>query len=269
MESRDSDFDMTRIHADALHVQVFPTRAEMGKAAGEHAARAIRAAIEKNGQARVILASAPSQDETLATLVAASIDWSRVRIFHMDEYLGLPADHPQTFRAYQRARVLSHIRPMTFHGIAGERNDAAEECARYARLLDEAPIDVCCLGIGENGHLAFNDPPVADFDDPALVKVVELDLPCRQQQVNDGCFPTLDAVPTHAITLTIPALMSAGTLVCTVPGPRKAAAVRATVQDPLSTACPATILRRHDDATLYIDQAAAAGLEAEVTVTRP
>jgi glucosamine-6-phosphate deaminase len=248
---------MNEMTADKLHVQIFPTRAEMGKAAGEHAAAAIQAAISARGAARVILASAPSQNETLATLVAASIDWGRVTIFHMDEYLGLPADHPQTFRAYQREKVLSRIKPAAFHGIAGESADAAAECARYAALLREAPIDACCLGIGENGHLAFNDPPVADFAAPEWVKVVELDLPCRQQQVNDGCFPTLDAVPKYALTLTIPALMSARTLVCTVPGPRKAAAVRATIKDPIDTACPATILRRHEDATLYLDEAAA------------
>ncbi len=245
---------------DGLHTRIFSTRAEMGKAAGMHAAQAITAAIARRGSARVILASAPSQDETLETLIAAPIDWSRVAIFHMDEYLGLPADHPQTFRAYQRGKVLSRIAPGAFHGIAGESSDAAAECARYAALLSEAPIDVCCLGIGENGHLAFNDPPVADFADPALVKVVELDLPCRQQQVNDGCFPSLEAVPTHALTLTIPALMSARTLVCTVPGPRKAPAVRATLLGAISTECPASILRKHGDASLYLDEASAGAI---------
>ncbi len=246
--------------ADQLHIRTFPTRAEMGRAAGEHAARAIAAAIAARGAARIILASAPSQDETLATLIAAPIDWSRVTIFHMDEYLGLPADHPQTFRAYQRQNVLSRLQPAAFHGIAGESPDAAAECTRYAALLAAAPIDVCCLGIGENGHLAFNDPPVANFTDPQLVKIVELDAACRRQQVNDGCFPTFDAVPTHALTLTIPALMSARTLVCSVPGPRKAAAVRATVLGPITTQCPATAMRHHADATLYIDTEAAAAL---------
>ncbi len=251
---------MTSFDADALHVKVHPTRAAMGQAAGEQAARAIAAAIAARGAARVILASAPSQNETLAVLVAAPLAWDRVTIFHMDEYLGLAADHPQTFRAYQRANVLSRIRPAAFHGIAGESLDAAAECARYSKLLCAAPIDVCCLGIGENGHLAFNDPPVADFADPHLVKVVELDAACRQQQVNDGCFPSIDAVPTHALTLTIPALMSAHTLVCSVPGPRKAPAVKATVRDAITTACPATILRRHADATLYLDSDSVAGL---------
>jgi glucosamine-6-phosphate deaminase len=249
---------MYPITADSLRVLISPTRAEMGRLAGQHAARAIQDAILQRGTARIILASAPSQSETLATLTAAAIDWSKVTIFHMDEYLGLPADHPQTFRAYQRAHVLPHTARATFHGIAGESDDSAAECARYAALLTVGPIDVCCLGIGENGHLAFNDPPVADFSDPALVKVVELDATCRQQQVNDGCFPTLAEVPTQALTLTIPALMSARTLICTVPGPRKAAAVVATVRGPIGTACPATAMRHHPVAALYLDSESAA-----------
>ena len=251
---------MKELTVGTLRVIVSASRADMGARAGAHAAQAIRAAIERNGAARIILASAPSQSETLAALLASAVDWSRVTIFHMDEYLGLPAEHPQTFRSYQRTHVLSKITPRAFHGIAGESADSAAECAHYSALLREAAIDVCCLGIGENGHLAFNDPPVADFADPVLVKVVELDATCRQQQVNDGCFPTLSAVPTHALTLTIPALMSARALVCTVPGPRKAAAVRATLRDAITTACPATILRNHAAAALYVDADAAADL---------
>ena len=248
---------MKEFTTGSLHVFIFPTRSEMGARAGEHAARAIQSAVERHGSARIILASAPSQNETLAALLTSPVEWSKVTIFHMDEYLGLAADHPQTFRAYQRRHVLSKISPAAFHGIAGETTSAAAECARYSALLNEAPLDVCCLGIGENGHLAFNDPPVANFADTALVKTVELDAECRQQQVNDGCFPSLQAVPTHAITLTIPALMSARELICSVPGPRKAAAVRATIRDEITTACPATILRRHPNATLYIDTDAA------------
>ena len=248
---------MKEFTAGMLRVIVSASRAEMGAIAGAHAARAIQTAIDRNGAARIILASAPSQTEMLAALLAAPVDWSRVTIFHMDEYAGIAADHPQTFRAYQRAHVLSRITPFAFHGIAGESADFAAECARYSELLIEAPIDVCCLGIGENGHLAFNDPPVADFADPALVKLVRLDAACRQQQVNDGCFSTLAAVPTHALTLTIPALMSARELVCSVPGPRKAAAVHATLHGEISTACPASILRRHPNASLYVDTDAA------------
>lgn len=252
---------MSTFSADALTVVTSPTRAEMGRRAGEHAAHVIEQAITEHGEARIILASAPSQNETLATLLAHPIEWSKVTIFHMDEYLGLPESHPQTFRAYQRDHVLSRARGATFHGIAGEASDSGAECARYGRLLAEGPIHLCCLGIGENGHLAFNDPPVADFADRASVKVVELDQPCRQQQVNDGCFPSLADVPTHALTLTIPALMHAEVLVCSVPGPRKAEAVRSTVRGPIATSCPASVLRRHSSATLYLDEASAALLQ--------
>ena len=225
----------------------------MGARAGVDAAAAIRVC----GAARVILASAPSQNELLDALVGADVDWSRVTLFHMDEYAGLDAQHPASFRRYQRERVLDRIRPAAFHGLAGEA-DADAECARYAALLAEAPIDVVCLGIGENGHLAFNDPPVADFADPALVKVVALDEACRRQQVNDGCFAALDAVPRHALTLTIPALLRGGALFCAVPGPRKANAVRDALRGPISTACPASILRTHPHATLYLDADSAA-----------
>lgn len=249
---------MSTQHIDALTVISSPTRAEMGRRAGEHAAHIIEQAIAKHGEARVILASAPSQNETLATLVAAPIDWARVTIFHMDEYLGLPDTHPQTFRSYHREHVLRWAKGANFYGIVGETEDPAAECTRYGSLIAEAPIHLCCLGIGENGHLAFNDPPVADFSERGLVKIVKLDSVCRQQQVNDGCFPSLDQVPTRGITLTIPALLHAETLVCTVPGPRKAAIVRRTLRGPVETACPATILRQHSAATLYLDADSAA-----------
>ena len=239
--------------ADALTVVISSTRKEMGKRAGEHAAHVIEQAIAKHGEARIILASAPSQNETLDTIMAHPIEWSKVTIFHMDEYLGLPEQHPQTFRSYQRDHVLSRAKGATFHGIVGESPDPKKECARYTRLLAEAPIHLCCLGVGENGHLAFNDPPVANLKDMASVKVVELDALCRRQQVNDGCFPKIEDVPTHAITLTIPALMHAEVLVCSVPGPRKAEAVRATVRGPIGEKCPATAMRRHSSATLYLD----------------
>lgn len=242
---------------DLLQVRIFAHRTEAGTAAGRAAAAAIEAAIARQGSARVILASAPSQDELLDALTASAVDWSRVTLFHMDEYLGLDAAHAATFRHYQHTHVLNRIQPAVFHGIVGEAQDPQAEMARYTALLREAPIDVVCLGIGENGHIAFNDPPVADFADPELIKIVELDEPCRQQQVNDGCFPSFDAVPTHALTLTVPALMSGGALFCMVPGPRKAPAVRATLRDEITTACPATILRRHPQATLYLDRESA------------
>jgi glucosamine-6-phosphate deaminase len=243
---------------DNLLVTVADNREALGKLAADDAAGKLNATVSTRGSARVILASAPSQNELLAALVASGVDWPRVTIFHMDEYVGLPADHPATFRAYQREHALSRIKPAAFHGIRGEAADSAAECERYTALLREAPIDLVCLGIGENGHLAFNDPPVADFNDPAWVKPVELDHLCRQQQVNDGCFPSLDAVPRTALTLTIPALLSARAIVGAVPGPRKASAVRDTLTGAISTACPASILRKHSNAALYLDRESAA-----------
>ena len=244
---------------DRLQVKVFRDRASMGAAAAAAAAQSLRTAIQKQGAARIIVASAPSQNELVAGLAAApDIDWRRVTIFHMDEYVGLPATHPASFRNYQQRHLLSQVTPAVFHGIRGEASDPEAECARYAALLAGAPIDLVCLGIGENGHIAFNDPPVADFADPLKVKIVELDEICRQQQVNDGCFPNLDSVPRQAITLTCPTLVSGQTLVCVVPGPRKAAAVAATLRGTISPACPASILRLHPAATLFVDEAAAA-----------
>jgi glucosamine-6-phosphate deaminase len=243
---------------DHLQVTIAEDRAVLGKLAANDAAGKLNAAISARGSARVILASAPSQNELLANLFTFGVDWPRITIFHMDEYVGLPADHPATFRAYQREHVLSQIKPAAFHGIRGEAANLAEECERYSALLREAPIDLVCLGIGENGHLAFNDPPVADFNDPAWVKPVELDRLCRQQQVHDGCFPSLDAVPLTALTLTIPALLSARAIVGAVPGARKATAVRDTLTGAISTACPASILRKHSNAVLYLDRESAA-----------
>ena len=209
----------------------------------------------------MIFAAAPSQNEFLETLRGAEkIDWKRVTAFHMDEYLGLSADAPQSFRRYLKERLFDRVHPGEVHLIAGEAPSPEEECARYAHLLAEAPIDIVCLGIGENGHLAFNDPPVADFADPKMVKVVELDEACRRQQVHDGCFARFEEVPTHAITLTIPVLLSGGWLYCVVPGPTKREAVEKALTSPISPACPASILRTHARARLYLDRDSAGGL---------
>ncbi|MFZ5497318.1 MAG: 6-phosphogluconolactonase [Verrucomicrobiota bacterium] len=240
-----------------LVVQIHPDRAAMGRAAAWDAVEAIQAALVQRDAARVVLACAPSQDEMLAALADAAVDWARVTVFHMDEYAGLEAAHPASFRRYLQERFLSRVRPAAFQGIAGEAADAAAECRRYAALLAAAPLDLVCLGIGENGHLAFNDPPVADFADPAAVKLVRLDEDCRRQQVNDGCFRTLAEVPRRALTLTIPVLLGARRLVATVPGARKASAVRAALHGPVAPACPASILRTHPAATLHLDPAAA------------
>ena len=252
---------MKRNIVDRLNIEIHPDRKAMGAAAASAAARAVTSAIEARGAARIIVASAPSQDELLFGLTSApGIDWSRVTVFHMDEYVGLPAEHPATFRAYQKIHMLSRVQPSAFHGILGEVADPEIECARYSALLAEAPIDLVCMGIGENGHIAFNDPPVADFDDPLRVKVVELDSACRQQQVNDACFSDFASVPRRAITLTCPMLMSGRAIVCVVPGPRKADAIAVALGIEISTASPASILRRHPDARLYLDQDSAGRL---------
>ncbi len=238
---------------DRLKIRAFATRQQMGHAAGSDAAARLKSLLAKKS-VRMVFAAAPSQNETLATLAATpDIDWSRVTAFHMDEYIGLAADAPQRFGTYLREHIFKLVKPGQVHYIDSS-SDAAAECVRYSQLLQAGPIDMVLLGIGENGHIAFNDPPVADFDDREWIKPVELDNACRQQQVNDGCFPTFAAVPTHALTLTIPALMSGAHLFCSVPGPTKRAAVQRTLAGPISTECPSTILRRHSDCMMYVDK---------------
>jgi glucosamine-6-phosphate deaminase len=248
--------------AGRLALEVHPDRTALGRAAARAVAAYLHGVIARQGEARVIFACAPSQDEFLAALVdparcGLALDWSKITALHMDDYVGLTAAHTQSFRHYLQQHLLSRVSIGRFHPLPAEEPDADAVAARYTALLREKPIDLICMGIGENGHIAFNDPPVADFEDPQLVKVVELDLACRQQQVNDGCFPTLDAVPRHAFTLTVSVFRQARRLSIHVPGPRKAEAVRATVQGPITTACPASILRLHSEATLYVDTAAA------------
>ncbi len=246
----------------ALALRKHSDRETMGEAATQTALQEIRAAIRERGEARVIFACAPSQNEFLAALIRTDLDWSHITVFHMDEYVGLPAGHPQSFRSYLREHLLAHLPPpRSVHLIAADAEDLDAEGERYARLLSAAPIDLVCMGIGENGHLAFNDPPVADFDDPLLVKRVELDRACRAQQVHDGCFPGLADVPTHALTLTIPALLRARAISCVVPGERKSRAIFDTLRGEITTACPASILRTHHQATLHIDAAAASLLD--------
>lgn len=245
-----------KMKAGTLNIEIHKNRAELGTAAGKAAAEAIRKAIAERGEARVIFAAAPSQNETLADLIQEEgIDWSKVAAFHMDEYIGLPEDSSARFSHYLKKHCFDKLpfRRVYLLDDPNQRMKTDDLCRRYELLLKEEPIDVVCMGIGENGHIAFNDPPVADFNDPKVVKIVELDEVCRQQQVNDGCFPSLEAVPKKAISLTIPMLMSGKCLICAVPGERKSNAVYKTINDEVSTACPATILKTHPNATLYID----------------
>jgi glucosamine-6-phosphate deaminase len=188
---------------------------------------------------------------------APGLDWKAIEVFHMDEYAGMAATHPASFCRWIKERVADRVHPGAVHYLAGDVPDPDAECARYAALLASAPIDVCFLGFGENGHIAFNDPHEADFHDPYLVRRVTLDEKCRLQQVGEGHFPGLAAVPEEALTLTCPALVSAAHMICSVPGPRKAEAVRAALQGPIGEACPGSILRTHANAVVYLDREAA------------
>ncbi|MGC8667651.1 MAG: glucosamine-6-phosphate deaminase [Chthonomonadales bacterium] len=242
---------------DRLHVRVYPDRESMGAAVASDVAFALKTLQEHQAWVRMVFAAAPSQNEFLAALAREKgIEWQRVAAFHMDEYVGLPPGSSQLFRKYLRAHLFDKVQPGAVHYI-GLGADAAAEAERYAELVEEAPIDIVCLGIGENGHIAFNDPAVADFCDPLTAKVVDLDEECRAQQVHDGCFASLEDVPRQAITLTIPALMSGRRLFCTVPGSAKRKAVLRTLRGPITTSCPASILRTHPDCTLYLDAASA------------
>ena len=229
-----------------------PTRAAMGRKAGRHAAREIRDALKIRGRARVMLAAAPSQLETLRTLAdSEGIDWSRVELFHMDEYVGLPKDAPQGFANWLRSRFVASVPGAVFHPIVpGE--DPEAEAVRYEALLGTEPFDVVLLGLGVNGHLAFNDPP-ADFADPRGVRVVELDATSRRQQVDEGHFASFDEVPATALTVTIPRLLNAETVIASVPGPAKRAAVAQTLGEPIGPLHPGTALRTHPRAALYLD----------------
>ncbi|MBO0810532.1 MAG: glucosamine-6-phosphate deaminase [Microlunatus sp.] len=253
---------MTADDVTHLDLHVFPDRERLGTAAAADIADELRRVLDTQRAARMIFASAPSQTETLAALAEApGIDWSKVTAFHMDEYLGLAHDAPQKFGSWLREALFDRVPLGAVHYIDADGPSQASADA-YAALLRSAPIDIVCLGIGVNGHIAFNDPPVADFSDPTAVKIVELDETSRLQQVQDGLFPNIQAVPARAITLTVPTLINGRRLFCMVPGSLKAPAVRATVLDPVSTATPSTILRTHPHCTVYLDVEAAALLDA-------
>jgi glucosamine-6-phosphate deaminase len=240
--------------ADWLSVEVFPSRAEMGTAAALDVAERMKAVLAAKGRVVMVFAAAPSQNEFLAALCEQpGLDWSKVEAFHLDEYVGLPSDAPQGFGNFLRRHIFDIVRPGIVHFMNGNTKDPDAECRRYAELLAATTIDIACIGIGENGHLAFNDPPVADFNDPLKVKVVELDQTCRMQQVHDGCFTTIDEVPKQALTMTVPAIVSAASIHCMVPAATKAQAVRDTIKGPIATSCPASILRLYANAKLYLD----------------
>lgn len=242
---------------DELEVRVFEDEEALAVAAATDAAAAIRSAVDQRNRAHVMFASGNSQLAFLRVLTARDdVPWSRVVAFHMDEYVGIDDEHPASFAGYMRERIAGPVGLTSFHYLDGT-NDVAAECARYAQLLQDHPLDLCCLGIGENGHLAFNDPPFADFDDPHDVKEIVLDEASRRQQVGEGHFASLDDVPLSAITVTIPALLRATRVLAIVPETRKAEAVRRALREPISESCPASALRRTAHATAYLDTASA------------
>ncbi|MEA5016729.1 MAG: glucosamine-6-phosphate deaminase [Candidatus Limiplasma sp.] len=246
---------------DKLHIRIFDSREEMGKAAATDAAEIITRVIAQKGVANLVFAAAPSQNEFLAYLQQEDIDWGKVNAFHMDEYIGLAENAPQRFGNFLRRAIFDHLPFRSVSYLLDGDMSPEEACAAYARQLLETPPDAVFLGIGENGHLAFNDPGEADFFEAATVKIVQLDEACRQQQVNDGCFATLADVPQRAITLTIPMLMRIPHALCIVPGETKARALQMTAEGPVTTACPASILRAKEGAVVYTERAGSALLK--------
>jgi glucosamine-6-phosphate deaminase len=242
---------------DKLKVEIFGAKEEMGREAALFVAERLNNAIRERGAASLILGTGASQYPLLDVLLKEKIDWSKIFLFHLDEYVGLSDQHLASFRKFLRERVAEKVNPGHVYYLNGDADDIQSEMARYGKLLKDHPVDVACIGIGENGHIAFNDPGVADFNDPEYLKVVEMDRACRMQQVGEGWFPTIDDVPATAVTLTITAIMDARALCCSVPDERKSTAVYNTLSGEISTACPASIMRNHEQATLFLDSFAA------------
>jgi len=244
-----------------MKIEMCRTKQELGEAAGRRAAQAIRDAIRTKGEAHIVLATGASQFETMATLVASDVDWSKVTAFHLDEYIGLPAGHPASFRKYLYERFESKAKGLhRFHYVNGQASDPAAECRRVGALISAVTIDLACIGIGENGHLAFNDPP-ADFktDEPFII--VNLDIPCRKQQLGEGWFKSFEEVPAKAISMSIRQIMKSRCIVCAVPDKRKAEAVKRAVEGAVDPRCPSSILQQHDNCTLHLDPDSASLLD--------
>ena len=243
-----------------MKVQIERNKTELGKKAASLAVEALQKALRDRGQANLILATGASQFEMLEELVKADVDWQQVTCFHLDEYIGLPNSHPASCRRYLKERFCDQVDgPKAFHWVKGDGPDPALECARLGNIIRQHPTDVACIGIGENGHLAFNDPP-ADFETEQPYLVVELDDASRRQQMGEGWFPSLAEVPKQAISMSIKQIMKSGTIVCTVPDARKASAVQAAVEGPVTADCPASILQQHPQVTLVLDSQSASNL---------
>jgi len=254
---------------EKLIVKIAENRAVMGKYAAEEVANRIKVLLNGKEEIRMVFAAAPSQNEFLSEFVKMNLEWNRIIAFHMDEYIGLEDNAEQLFSRFLINNIFGKVNFKKVNLLKSKNENPADECKRYSDLLSEKSIDIVCMGIGENGHIAFNDPPVADFNDKEKVKMVELDDACRQQQVNDGCFASFDEVPKTAISLTVPMLMSAGCLSIVVPGERKANAVYKTLYSNISTECPSTILRTHSNAVLYLDDLSSKKIIQQLTGVKP
>ncbi len=254
MLSTESKIQEGDFFIDKLFVRIFPSRIEMGKVAAFDVAVKIKELLQQKEEVNIIFAAAPSQLDFMHFITQDySIEWNRINAFHMDEYIGLSDNAVQRFGYFLKQNLFDKVPFKNVYYINGNKNNIEQECGRYAKLLQENPVDIVCLGIGENGHIAFNDPPIADFNDPSIIKVVKLELACRQQQVNEQCFESLDKVPKYALSLTIPVLLKAQYLFCTVPASNKSQAVYNTLNGNISEQCPATILRKKEHAIMYLD----------------
>lgn len=254
--------DIIRFQASSLDVEIHPDSQQAGQAAAQAASQWLRSLADKRESIGVVFATGASQLDTLRAIVAGSLlPWNKIDGFHLDEYVGLDENHPASFRRYLRERLTEQVAMRSFREIDGGTSDPEALCRDYAEALAKADPQLCLLGIGENGHLAFNDPQEADFHDPRAMKVVTLDRECREQQSAEGWFRSLSEVPERALTVTIPTMLRIPRLIVTVPGTRKAHIVYRSLSEPISTRCPATILRTHPNATLYLDRESAAELE--------
>ena len=252
---------MKSFKVDSLNVKVYDSNIKIGQAAADFVSMKLNQAIRQREQANLILATGSSQFTFLDALKKdRSVDWSKITVFHLDEYKDMSDQHPASFRKYLRERILDEVKPKKAYFLDGDAEDIDAEIWSYENLLKSHSINVACIGIGENGHIAFNDPPIADLNDPHLVKLVELDEASRRQQMGEGWFATLDEVPTHALSLTITAIMRCKTISCVVPDNRKADAVHNTLYGPISTTCPASILRKHPETILFLDTQSASKL---------
>ena len=248
---------MVSYYKDNLRIEIYKSAAEMGFSAAESVAGKLRKAIKEKGNANLILGTGASQYPLHDSLLKMNLEWNKINLFHLDEYIGINDRHPASFRCFLRERIVEKTHPGNVWYLAGDSPDTEAEIKRYGDLLRNNPADVACIGIGENGHIAFNDPGVADFDDPAYLKVVELDQACRKQQVGEGWFDSIKDVPVKAVTLTVTAIMDSAFICCTVPDERKSEAVFRAIEDEISTQCPASVLRRHKNAVLFLDRFAA------------